>query len=325
LIACPVPRFDAPSRSPTCAPARSSPATAALLRPAPGAREEEIRSMSKRALRSFAVVLTLAVAAPSLAACGHGEEEWQAELAKQKRLQSDLEAEKKAHKQDQDELKRLKDEVADLKASLEGSDEIRDKMGKSEADRQKLEKALADAEARVKTLEAAKRRLDALRKKLEDLKKFNLKVAVRHNQIVIEMPGDVLFSQSSDKLQKDGEEVLLKLADVLKGDADLAKRDYQVIGHTDNKEPAGSYKDAIGLSAMRAREVYHFLTREPDPAKKLKGGGLPAEKWSAAGFGSMDPVAGSRDSQSDDDRKKNRRVEIAIVPDASELMKLDVD
>jgi chemotaxis protein MotB len=281
--------------------------------------------MLKRAVSSFAIVLAVAVATSAAAGCGHSEEEWQAELAKQKKIQSDLEGEKTAHKKDQDELKRLKGDVADLKASLEGYDDIRDKIGKSEGDRTKLEKSLADAESRVKALEAAKRRLDALRKKLEDLKKFNLKVAVRHNQIVIEMPGDVLFSQSSDKIHPDAEDVLLKLADVLKGDADLAKRDYQVIGHTDNKEPAGAYKDAIGLSAMRAREVYHFLTRQPDPSTKVKGGGLPAEKWSAAGFGSMDPVSGSRDSQSDDDRKKNRRVEIAIVPDASELMKLDVD
>jgi chemotaxis protein MotB len=139
------------------------------------------------------------------------------------------------------------------------------------------------------------------------------------------MPGDVLFSAGSDKLQKEGEEVLLKIADIIRSDADLSKRDYQVIGHTDNKEPAGPYKDAIGLSAMRAREVYHFLTREPDAAKKQKGGGLTPEKWSAAGFGALDPIAGSRESQSDEDRKKNRRVEIAIVPDASELMKLDVD
>ncbi len=279
--------------------------------------------MLKRAVSSFALVLALAVGTSALGGCGHSEDEWQAELAKEKRTQSDLDAEKAAHKKDRDELKRLKGEVADLKKNLEGYEDMTDKLGKSSADRARLEKAIADAEGRVKVLEAAKKRLDALRKKLEELKKFNLKVTVRHNQIVIEMPGDVLFSQGSDRLHPEGEEVLLKVADIIRNDPDLAKRDYQVIGHTDNKEPAGVYKSAIGLSAMRAREVYHFLTSQPDGKKK--GGALPADHWSAAGFGALDPIAGTRESQTDEDRQKNRRVEIAIQPDASELMKLDVD
>jgi flagellar motor protein MotB len=45
---------------------------------------------------------------------------------------------------------------------------------------------------------------------------------------------------------------------------------------------------------------------------------------SAAGFGDLDPIAGTRESQTPDDRKQNRRVELAILPNADELMKLDV-
>jgi chemotaxis protein MotB len=160
-------------------------------------------------------------------------------------------------------------------------------------------------------------------------------VTVRHNQIVIEMPGDVLFAPGSELLSKEGKEVLLKVGDVIKSDADLVKRSYQVIGHTDNAPYGGAYKDNVGLSVMRAREVYEFLTRDPKAAPKKGaapkgkdepvGGGLPIDRWSAAGYGDLDPIAGTKEAQTPEEKKRNRRVEIAILPDASELMKLDVE
>lgn len=260
-----------------------------------------------------------------LIGCGHGEDEWQAELAKEKKLQSDLDAEKAARKAAEGDLSKAKDEIEQLKKDLSAFEDIKKQLGDEKDKAAKLQKALDDAEARAKVLEAAKKRLEALKKKLDELKKFNLKVVVRHNQIVIEMPGDVLFAPGSELLSKDGKEVLGKVADVIRNDADLMKRQYQVVGHTDNQPYAGQFKDNVGLSVMRAREVYQFLTTAPDAAKKKEGGGLPSVNWSAAGYGDLDPVAGTKENQTLEERKKNRRVEIAILPDASELMKLDVE
>ncbi len=290
--------------------------------------------MNARRISSLALTLALGIGANSLAAgCGHNEEEWQAELAKEKKLQADLDAERAAHSKTQAELKKVEGEVAQLKKDLSAFEDLKKQFGNEKDKAAKLEKALAEAEARAKALEAAKKRLEALKKKLDELKKFNLKVAVRHNQIVIEMPGDVLFAPGSELLSKEGKEVLLKVADVIRGDADLVKRSYQVIGHTDNAPYGGSFKDNVGLSVMRAREVYEFLTRDPNAAPKKPvakkdepvGGGLPLDRWSAAGYGDLDPVAGTRETQTPDEKKRNRRVEIAILPDASELMKLDVE
>jgi chemotaxis protein MotB len=274
--------------------------------------------------RSVAVALCMAVGASGVG-CGHSEDEWQAELAKEKKLQADFDAEKAAHKKTRDEIKKVSDEVASLKKEVATYEELKKKYGSAKDKNAQLEKALKDAQARADALEAAKRRLEALKKKLDELKKFNLKVAIRHNQIVIEMPGDVLFASGSDLLSKDGKEVLGRVADVIKGDSDLMKRNYQVIGHTDNEPYSGPFRDNVGLSVMRAREVYQFLTTTPDGGKKKEGGGLPADRWSAAGYGELDPIAGSREKQSADERKRNRRIEIAIMPDANELMKLDVD
>ncbi len=290
--------------------------------------------MIKARFRSLALALSLAVAAPTFAGCGHSEEEWQAQLEKEKKLQADLDAERAARAKAEGEVKKLEGEVDQLKKDLAAFDELKKQFGSEQDKALKLEKALAEAEARAKALEAAKKRLEALKKKLDELKKFNLKVGIRHNQIVIEMPGDVLFAPGSELLSKDGKEVLMKVADVIKNDADLGKRYYQVIGHTDNAPYAGPFKDNVGLSVMRAREVYQFLTADPEKAAAKKpapkkdeplGGGLPADKWSAAGYGELDPIAGTREAQTPDQKKQNRRVEIAILPDASELMKLDVE
>ncbi|GAC1541943.1 MAG: hypothetical protein NVS3B10_06440 [Polyangiales bacterium] len=283
--------------------------------------------MKSRWSSSVALALALSVGASSLGACATHEEDWQAELGKNKKLQADLDAERAAHKSTEDELTKAKDEIAQLKKDLTAFEDIKQQLGSEKDKAAKLQKALDDAEARAKVLEAAKKRLEALKKKLDELKKFNLKVVVRHNQIVIEMPGDVLFAPGSELLSKEGKEVLGKVADVVRGDADLVKRSYQVVGHTDNAPYGGPFKDNVGLSVMRAREVYQFLTTAPDATKKppKDGGGLPADHWSAAGFGELDPIAGTKETQTAEEKKRNRRVEIAILPDASELMKLDVD
>lgn len=274
--------------------------------------------------RSVAVALSLAMGASAIG-CGHSEDEWQAELAKEKKLQADFDAEKAAHKKTRDEIKKVSDEVASLKKEVAIYEELKKKYGSAKDKNAQLEKALKDAQTRADALEAAKRRLEALKKKLDDLKKFNLKVTIRHNQIVIEMPGDVLFASGSDLLSKEGKEVVGQVASVIRGDGDLMKRNYQVIGHTDNEPYSGPFRDNVGLSVMRAREVYQFLTTTPDGGKKKEGGSLPADRWSAAGYGELDPIAGTREKQSADERKRNRRIEIAIMPDANELMKLDVD
>jgi chemotaxis protein MotB len=288
--------------------------------------------MFSRRISSFALALALGVAGNSLAGCGYSEDEWQAQLGKEKKLQADLDAERAAHSKTQAELKKVQGEVEQLKKDLAAFEDLKKQFGSEKDKASKLEKALAEAEARAKALEAAKKRLEALKKKLDELKKFNLKVTVRHNQIVIEMPGDVLFAPGSDLLSKEGQQVVMKVAEVIKGDPDLVKRHYQVIGHTDNSPYGGAFKDNVGLSVMRAREVYDFLTRDPNAAPKkgakkddALGGGLPAEKWSAAGYGELDPVAGTKEAQTPEEKKRNRRVEIAILPDASELMKLDVE
>jgi len=49
------------------------------------------------------------------------------------------------------------------------------------------------------------------------------------------------------------------------------------------------------------------------------GGGLKPSKWSAAGYADTDPVA---PNDTDEGRKRNRRVELVIQPDVEEMLNL---
>jgi chemotaxis protein MotB len=74
----------------------------------------------------------------------------------------------------------------------------------------------------------------------------------------------------------------------------------------------GIFRDNWGLSLMRAREVLMFLVSE-------KGGSLPLEHWSAAGFGDTDPIA---PNDTDEGRQKNRRCDLIVVPSVEEMLDL---
>jgi chemotaxis protein MotB len=131
---------------------------------------------------------------------------------------------------------------------------------------------------------------------------------------VISLPGDVLFDSGKETLKKDGKDILEKVASVIKADQQLLARDYQVAGHTDNKPMQhGPFKDNWGLSLMRAREVLVFLV------DATKGGALPSEHWSAAGFAETDPIS---TNDTDDGRQKNRRCELIVLPSAEEMLDL---
>ena len=67
---------------------------------------------------------------------------------------------------------------------------------------------------------------------------------------------------------------------------------------------------------MRARSVLVLLTTPADKG----GGGLDEHRWSAAGYGSTDPVA---ENDSDEGRKQNRRVELVVQPNVEEMLNLN--
>ncbi|HEY1690559.1 MAG TPA: OmpA family protein [Polyangiaceae bacterium] len=232
--------------------------------------------------------------------CGYSEDQWQAQLAKYNKLKADDEARIDEAQKKIDELtKQLEAMGVDVKSM--------------KADMDEQQKALELYKDRARQLELIKARFEKLKAKLDALTKLGLTVTVRHNRMVISLPGDVLFDSGRETLKKEGKDILLKVASIIKADPQLVARDYEVGGDTDNQPLAhGPFKDNWGLSLMRAREVLVFLV---DPAE----GGLPISHWSAAGFGDTDPVA---DNSTPEGRQKNRRCELIVLPSVEEMLDL---
>lgn len=253
--------------------------------------------------KSLGLVLGCSI---TLLGCGYSESEWQAQLDKYNKLASKYQA-------TEDELAKEKARADKLTKELEAQGFELSATGG----------ALEEYKQRAAALERIKARFEMLRSKLEELTKLGLKIQIRNNRMVVSLPGDVLFASGRAELADKGKEILGKVANVIRSDADLSKRTYQVAGHTDNDKIQSAYalnqfKDNWGLSLMRARTVLLFLVAPVDDEKK-PGGGLSEGLWSASGYGETDPVSTNEDAAG---REKNRRVELIMMPNVEEMLDL---
>jgi chemotaxis protein MotB len=277
-------------------------------------------------LTSFSLLGAVVIA---LWGCGYSEDEWQAQLARYSEVDSQ-------HKRDQAELAQTKDSLESSRAKVAALTVELRKAGvdvdtlsaklleegtereRLSADVDELKRAVQEYQARAAQLERIRSRFEVLRGKLQQLTKLGLKVEVRHNRMVISLPGDVLFPSGKDELKDDGKNVLAAVAEVIRGDQTLAERFFQVAGHTDAQPlKGGPFKDNWGLSAMRARTVLVFLITKVDA--KEGGGGLDATRLHAAGYGETDPIA---PNETPAERAKNRRVELVLMPNVEEMLDL---
>jgi chemotaxis protein MotB len=273
-----------------------------------------------------------------LSACGHSEDEWQAQLHKYEELSAQNKKEQDARAGTQAQLDEAARQVVALKEQLQkmgvNLDTMNQQLEQSGTKNQELAKsveelarALDEYKARAAQLERIRARFELLRDKLKKLTELGLKVEIRRNRMVIRLPGDVLFASGEDKLREEGKKVLNAVADVIRMDKQLSGRYFQVAGHTDNKRLVGGrFGDNWGLSLMRARQVLLYLiapTPAPDAkdAKDAKsgGGGLDPLRLHAAGYGETDPIT---KNDTDDSRQQNRRVELVLMPDVEEMLDL---
>lgn len=244
-----------------------------------------------------------------LIGCGPSQEEYDAKAREVEELKGKLSSEQAARAKIERELTDTRARIDQLSEKLRAAGV---EVSNLNANIEQQARALEEYKKRAEQLEAIRQRFELLRKKLDELTKFGLKVQIRKNRIVIQLPGDVLFDSGQETLKKEGKDILLKVAEVIRNDAGLSARTYQVAGHTDNKPFAGTFKDNWGLSAMRAREVLVYLTEK-------NGGGLSKLNWAAVGYGDTDPVA---DNNTQEGRTQNRRVELVVMPNVEEMIDL---
>jgi chemotaxis protein MotB len=160
-------------------------------------------------------------------------------------------------------------------------------------------------ESQQQNAEAARQRLAELKRDLQPLvDRGILEVTVDEGRIVVGMAADVLFASGSADLSSDGRQTVVEVAHVL---ARRTDREFQVEGHTDDVPiSSAAFPDNWHLGAARAINVLQVMTKS----------GMPADRISAATFGDARPV-GSNDSPAG--RARNRRIEVVLLPDLSEL------
>jgi chemotaxis protein MotB len=211
---------------------------------------------------------------------------------------TDLDHAREAHSSLEQQLASCRDELAATEADFEA--ELGERLAATEAE---LDELRRQREAADKRLESFK----ALNEKLAELiAAGDLEVYIRNGLPVIALPSEVLFASGKAELSSKGERSLKKVGAAL---ASMAGQRIQVAGHTDDM-PIGkklTWVDNWQLSSERALTVTRFLIEQ----------GVAPDKLSAAGYGEHDPVAGNDAAGG---RKKNRRIELVLLPDLSELL-----
>jgi len=180
---------------------------------------------------------------------------------------------------------------------------------------QSIEKARADIAASRAQLEEVNRQKAAAEARAETYRNLTnklramtdagqLKVQNREGRMLIALPNDVLFDSGKASLKKQGKEALAQLAGVLK---QFAERKFQIAGHTDDDPiKTARFPSNWELSTARAVDVTRFLVEQ----------GMNPKQLSAVGYGEFDPVV---QNDSDEHKRQNRRIEIALQPNISDL------
>jgi len=250
-----------------------------------------------------------------LTACGVNKEVHQKVLAELSKCQTDLSGAQSKVASQSSRIKNLETGLSNTRKEL-------DKM--SLADRKKalrigqlikqMSTTASGLEQQLRKLrkqnEMARARLKAyteLRSKLRALVDTGkLRVKFRNGQMVLELPSEVLFAPGRARLRRPGRQAL---GEVLKILLKFKDRRFMVAGHTDNVPVRGRFKDNWHLSTARARTVVTRMIKAGFDPKNLV----------AAGYGEYDPVA---KNDTKENRRLNRRIEIILIPDLSELPNL---
>jgi len=205
------------------------------------------------------------------------------------------------------ENKALMDEIAAMQNRLQSKEDSLN------TERRMLEKG----RARMQELERIIGRQDStvnyVRQKVADaLLGFTgkgLTVNMRDGKVYVSLENSLLFAPGSWDVAPNGKIALENLAEVLAENQDIS---ILVEGHTDNDPYRGAnqVRDNWDLSVMRATNVVKILTNNTS---------LDPKRITAAGRGEYVPLV---DNDSAANKAVNRRTEIILTPDLSELANL---
>lgn len=222
-------------------------------------------------------------------------------VAETRRLLRELQEAQKNLQDKEDLMKQLEMNMEAKRAAL---DELSYELEQRNARLTELEQILEDQTRIVKELK------DKVSEALYGFEGDGLTVSMKNGMVYVSLEEKLLFRTGSYNIDANGRNALRKLAAVLKNNPDIQ---ITIEGHTDDVpyiSSGGPIQDNWDLSVKRATTVVRVL---------LDGTGIDPKRLTAAGRGEYLPVENNTSSEA---RRKNRRTEIILTPDLSELYRI---
>ena len=219
------------------------------------------------------------------------------------RLMNDLNATRLELQRKEDALNKMERDLKLLEAELNKKEA---RLNQVSADLEKREQRVKELEQMIASKDSA---VNALKAKVAEallgFKDKGLTVVEKNGRVYVSMQAKLLFPSGSTRLNEEGKKALIELAKVLQTQDNL---DILVEGHTDTDKLKSSVhpKDNWELSVLRATSVVELM---------LANSNLDPKRITAAGRGEYLPV-------DPNDKAKNRRIEVILIPNLDELFKL---
>ncbi|XDD50545.1 flagellar motor protein MotB [Leptospira sp. WS92.C1] len=176
------------------------------------------------------------------------------------------------------------------------------------------QRILGEKEGLYKSLEELKRIQEETEQRIREYKGLmetfrsmidsgKLKIKIIDGRMVVVLSSDILFPVGSAFLSASGTSAIREVTTLL---ASLEGKRFQIEGHTDDTPTGIKGYTNWELASSRALNVLHTMVKA----------GMPEVRISAASMGASRPAV---PNISPENRSANRRIEIVIVPDLSNL------
>ena len=199
-------------------------------------------------------------------------------------------------------LKQLEDMSVISSSQAQSIRQSLDNLGAKDAYIQSLQQALAHKDSLNMAL------VNNLKGAIGNLNDQDINIKVDKGVVYVDISDKLLFASGKYAVTKRAQEVLGKVAEVLKAKPDI---EFMVEGHTDNVPYRhGDLLDNWDLSVKRATAVVRILQNKY---------GLEPAKMAAAGRSEYVPVASNATAEG---RALNRRTRIVILPQLDQFFKL---
>ena len=199
-------------------------------------------------------------------------------------------------------LKQLEDLSVISSSQAQSIRQSLENIGAKDAYIQSLQSALAHKDSLNMAL------VNNLKGAIGDLNDQDINIKVDKGVVYVDISDKLLFASGKYEVTKRAQEVLGKVAQVLKAQPDI---EFMVEGHTDNVPfRRGLLLDNWDLSVKRATAVVRILQNKY---------GMQPAKMAAAGRSEYVPVA---TNDTPEGRQLNRRTRIVILPQLDQFFKL---